>query len=297
MGRTLDHDAKRNGATALLESHNVNGFVQICESFANTRGHFWATTKPYKKETPLDQRAALNRATGKSHPTIVEYRKFCKAHGVFKEVPRSVIDAVYEPNEPSRPSKAVTVWEITGVIKLCDGSYTQPNGNPCDCKEFLHGVVKLFYTDLGDELSQKSLHKGSTVVEGVPVEGLPPKISGGDDPTPDKIALTKDQRAEYYNAILLHQFKIRHFKGMKLGKKTSIPVSNCLTALLDEGLTLKQYLSYAQDWADDNRNGLTPIQSPAKLALAVLAHSQGNVSNDDYDPALAKMRAANNGNH
>lgn len=88
------------------------------------------------------------------------------------------------------------------------------------------------------------------------------------------LQLSKDERTAYYNAVLLHQFEIRHTEGMKLAKTTAIPVSNCLTALLNEFLTLEQYLAYATEFGESNRNKLTPIQSPSKLALAVLKHSQ-----------------------
>ncbi len=160
MSHTLDHDGKRNGATAFLESHNVLGFLMICDSFANTRGHFWASTAPFTKATPIEERGALNKATGKAHSTIVSYRQFLKDHGALIEVERETVIKQYEMGDPSAPPKGVHVWQITGMIRPCNAAKNKDPKCDCDCLKFIQNFVAILYSDT-DKKSMKIKHKGN----------------------------------------------------------------------------------------------------------------------------------------
>lgn len=291
MGRTLDNQAKRNGATALLESHNVKGFIEICESFANPRGHFWATTKPYKLTTPLNERAALNRATGKQHGTLIAYRKFCKAHGVLKEIPRAVVDALYDTDDPTKPPKGVNVWEVTGVVKPCADAHKlrekgKKKGQPlCDCLNFIHGAVQFLYMDSGEEPSLKIEHEGSTVFEVVPVEGSVPAQPPKPTPAPKPRDLIFDAVCRVFFRIDPLAVASTDIPGGRVGDVKKAIIG------LEPTVTDERIVKFGA-WYDAAQDGASRPRNVDKVKEHWLAFMQSHVI-EDYDPLSAKMREAN----
>jgi hypothetical protein len=166
MPHVLHFEAKRNGATAFLESNNLLGTLVILDAFSDPFGNFWASSK---NEFVLDawlngdlepsKVGALNSAAGRSHPTVTDRKSVLGKHGAIEHLPRKIVDPLYQDKE-LKPPKGVYVYHITGVVKPCDDLECELH-----CHKFLKaGEVKVFYTGAGDteavgERSKETLHE------------------------------------------------------------------------------------------------------------------------------------------
>lgn len=149
MTHMIDHDAKRNGAIAVLMAgpgHPL-AILVIVDSFADEFGNFWASTNS-------EASGALNLAVGDqvSHPSLVAARKYLEAHAAIQKLRRKVVAEIYFERGVQPPVNA-NVYHITGYVAPC-------GSESCVCKKLLQVPVKIFYLGEGD-LSQDSLHKDS----------------------------------------------------------------------------------------------------------------------------------------